>query len=84
VPLVEAIGDVSELVWDLDLDGYAADGNDLVYRTAVDVRDALLRPLQPSDILVTKVMVGVFGCVPACETHFKRGFGGLHGWASHR
>jgi hypothetical protein len=74
VPLVHAIADVPESVWDLDLDRYDADGIDLVYRTAVDVRDAL-RPLQASDTLVTKVMLGVFGCVPAFDTYFKKGFG---------
>ena len=61
-------------MWDLDLDGYDKDGIDLVYRTAADVRDAL-RPIQASDILVTKVMLGVFGCVPAFDTYFKKGFG---------
>ena len=28
-----------------------------------------------SDILVTKVMLGVFGSVPAFDTNFRRGFG---------
>jgi hypothetical protein len=28
-----------------------------------------------SDILVTKIMLGVFGSVPAFDTNFKRGFG---------
>jgi hypothetical protein len=74
VPLVETIADVPAEVWDLDLDGYDTPGIDLVHRTAADVRDAL-RPLQASNILVTKVMLGVFGCVPAFDTYFKKGFG---------
>jgi hypothetical protein len=61
-------------VWELDVDGYDADGLDLLYGTAADIRQAL-RPLQASDILVTKVMLGVFGCVPAFDTYFKKGFG---------
>lgn len=74
VPLIEAIADVPAEVWDLDLVDYDKDGIDLVHRTSADVRDAL-RPLQASDILVTKVMLGVFGCVPAFDTYFKKGFG---------
>lgn len=74
VPLVETIADVPPEVWDLDLDGYNSDGIDLVFRTAADVHHAL-RPLQASDILVTKIMLGVFGCVPAFDTYFKKGFG---------
>jgi len=74
VPLVETIADMPSELWDLDLDSYDQVGIDLVYRTAGDIRDAL-RPLQASNILVTKVMLGVFGCVPAFDTYFKKGFG---------
>lgn len=74
VPLVETIANVPSAVWDLDLDGYDAEGIELVDRTALDIRSAL-RPVEASDILVTKVMLGVFGCVPAFDTYFKKGFG---------
>lgn len=74
VPLIETIAEAPLEVWDLDLDGYDTEGIHLVHRTALDVRRAL-RPVEASDILVTKVMLGVFGCVPAFDTYFKRGFG---------
>lgn len=74
VPLIETVAEAPPEVWDLDLDGYDTEGIHLVYRTALDVRRAL-RPVEASDILVTKVMLGVFGCVPAFDTYFKKGFG---------
>jgi len=74
VPLIEAIANAPAEVWDLDLDGYDAEGINLVLRVAQDIRHALL-PVNASDILVTKVMLGVFGCVPAFDTYFKKGFG---------
>ncbi|SFR28413.1 hypothetical protein SAMN04488564_113261 [Lentzea waywayandensis] len=74
VPLIETLADAPAEVWDLDLDGYDRDGIDLVLRTALDVRRAL-RPVEASDTLVTKVMLGVFGCVPAFDTYFMKGFG---------
>lgn len=73
-PLIETIAATPPEVRHLDLDGYDTDGIDLVHRTALDVRRAL-RPVEASDILVTKVMLGVFGCVPAFDTYFKHGFG---------
>lgn len=73
VPLVERIANVPPALWELDLNGYDASGIDLVYQTALDIRSAL-RPVEASDILVTKVMLGVFGCVPAFDTYFKKGF----------
>lgn len=74
VPLIETIAVAPAEVWDLDLNDYDVQGIDLVQRTALDVRRAL-RPVAASDILVTKVMLGVFGCVPAFDTYFKKGFG---------
>lgn len=74
VPLIETVADARTQLWDLDLDRYDDEGIDLVYRTALEIRRAL-RPTEASDILVTKVMLGVFGCVPAFDTYFKKGFG---------
>jgi hypothetical protein len=31
-------------------------------------------PFNPSDTLVTKVLLGTFGCLPACDRYFKDGF----------
>jgi hypothetical protein len=31
-------------------------------------------PSQPSDILVTKIILGTIGCLPACDRYFKAGF----------
>ena len=45
-----------------------------MHRTALEVRHAFRR-IEASDILVTKVMLGVFGCVPAFDIYFKKGFG---------
>ena len=35
-------------------------------------------PYKPTDILVIKIMLGIFGNVPAFDTYFKRGFGVSH------
>ncbi|KAA1421254.1 hypothetical protein F0U44_02780 [Nocardioides humilatus] len=74
VPVVEAIASVPPTTWDLDLDHYNSQGIEQVHSTARVIRSAF-RPVQASDILVTKVMLGVFGCVPAFDTYFKKGFG---------
>jgi hypothetical protein len=73
-PLIETIAEVAPEIWDLDLDHYDTDGIDLVLQTVLDVRRAL-RPVEASDTLITKVMLGVFGCVPAFDTYFRKGFG---------
>ncbi len=45
----------------------------MVFDTARRITAAL--PNGASDILLTKIMLGTFGCVPAFDTYFKKGFG---------
>lgn len=72
-PLIEAIVSCPDEVWDVDAHGYAGDAIELILSTAGQIRAAL--PEGASDILVSKIMLGVFGCVPAFDTFFKKGFG---------
>lgn len=72
-PLIEAIASCPDDIWSIDAHCYDADTVDLLLATARHIRAAL--PEGASDILVTKVMLGVFGCVPAFDTYFKKGFG---------
>jgi len=72
-PLIEAIASSPDEVWDTDANGYTLDAIELVLSTARQIRVAL--PEGASDILVSKIMLGVFGCVPAFDTYFRKGFG---------
>lgn len=59
--------------WSLDADAYS----ESAITTAVEYARVLRGALHEgaSDILVTKVMLGTMGCVPAFDTNFKKGFG---------
>ena len=77
VPVLEAIGSTNGLVlksgetpWDIDLDGYTETTIKLLVLTAAKIRDA--RPGM-SDTLITKIMLGVFGNVPAFDDNFWYG-----------
>lgn len=73
IPLVQAIAAAPPALWELDLDAYDSGGIALILETAGDLRRAL-QPVTASETLITKVMLGVFGCVPAFDTYFKNGF----------
>lgn len=51
-----------------DVNGYDENGIGLVLSVARDIRASFRHPAR--DVLVTKVMLGVFGCVPAFDTYF--------------
>ena len=81
VPLVELIASAPYKLWELDVHKYDSEGLTLLMECVAKIREALhpeaWRPDEgvASDILVTKVLLGVFGCVPAFDRYFKKGFG---------
>lgn len=72
-PTVQAIVEAPPAVWELDVDAYGSDAIALLLDVGRSFRRAL--PGRSSDTLVTKAMLGVFGCVPAYDRFFRAGFG---------
>ena len=72
VPVVEVIVDTPPEVWGVDVDGYTDADCELLLETRDRLRSAF--PEGASNTLVTKIMLGVFGSVPAFDTFFKKGF----------
>lgn len=72
VPIVELVARAKTPLWDLDAHCYSDHSIAQLLETG-----GALRKIQPamSDTLITKIMLGVFGSVPAFDTNFKRGFG---------
>jgi hypothetical protein len=70
---VETILMAPDEIWTIDADGYSIENRDTILQVAEDLRRTL--PSPASDTLVTKIMLGVFGCVPALDSYFVRGFG---------
>lgn len=70
IPIIDVIAQADAALWDLDAHCYT-DSN---IRHICELADAF-RKVQPgmSDILVTKIMPGVFGSIPAFDTNFKKG-----------
>lgn len=74
-PVLKQIASEPTSIWDLDAHSYADDADevyDLSKRVRAGFKDAGVRA---SDTLVTKTMLGVFGCVPAFDRYFRMGFG---------
>jgi hypothetical protein len=72
VPVIEVISCTKPSLWEIDADSYNESSIQHILELAAKIRSAY--PAM-SDSLVTKIMLGVFGNVPAFDTNFKRGFG---------
>ena len=72
-PVIDAIVTAPAALWDLDVSGYTPEAID----EAIAVGRTLARVLPGgrSDTLLTKVMLGVFGCVPAFDRYVRNGLG---------
>ena len=79
VPSIDVIAAAPPAVWTTDANGYDLRGSSLLIGVADRIRGAV--PEGMTDTWVTKIMLGVFGCVPvgipipAFDTNSKRGFG---------
>jgi hypothetical protein len=72
-PVIEVIAAAEMNIWEIDAHAYTDESIHRLAEMDTQIRSAL--PEGASDILVTKIMLGVFGCVPAFDTYFKKGFG---------
>lgn len=71
-PVVDLISKSDVEFWTIDAQCY----DRVTIRRVLDMGANIARAIgSDSDTLVTKVMLGVFGCVPAFDQYFKRGFG---------
>lgn len=88
-PLVSVLANDLGYLWGLDVDGYDTETIPKLREAEIAVRRALrdapdveaaleghrLKRLVASETLTTKILLGVFGCVPAFDTYFRHGFG---------
>ena len=73
VPVVQAIADEPPVTWELDVPGYSEAGIAAVLALGDRIGTAYTFTAGP--VLVTKTMLGVFGCIPAFDRFFRLGFG---------
>lgn len=77
-PLMEYIASKECDVWDIDVHNYTEEGN---VKKLIDCGDTIRKLLgkhgdkkkEATDTLITKIMLGVFGNVPAFDEYFKAG-----------
>lgn len=72
VPIIEVVAAAPRSLWAIDAHKYSDDNIDRLLAAAQELRRA--RPGM-SDILVTKIMLGVYGNVPALDKYVKKGIG---------
>lgn len=74
VPLIKLISEYDKRIWLIDVNNYSDENIDLIIKCKKDLALVLRANKDVSDILTTKIMLGIFGNVPAFDSYFKQGF----------
>ena len=73
-PVIDVIAAAPAEVWDLDADRYSSGTWPVIRQLDQQIRRAFGHDNEVTSALATKVMLGVFGNIPAFDTRFRRGF----------
>ncbi len=69
--LIKKISQMEPELWEIDVDNYNENNVDLLIERRNDIFEVLKTERNPTETLLSKIMLGVFGNVPAFDTYFK-------------
>ena len=73
VPLLETVVRLDRRLWEIDVNSYTDENTRLLLEARVAIRAALGGETSVSDTLVSKIMLGIFGNVPAFDRFVRKG-----------
>jgi hypothetical protein len=74
-PLIRGIATFDNRIWTIDADSYDNENIEVLLDCRKMIVESLGKSYKPSDTLATKIMLGVFGNVPAFDDFFRNGLG---------
>lgn len=81
IPLIKHFDETDTSLWDIDVDKYLVGNNiDKITKEYGKIENILEKiKVSPTVTLVTKIMLGVYACVPAYDSYFTETFRGIYG-----
>lgn len=79
IPLIEYIAKLDKEIWQIDADEYSESNMKQIIEIYHNIKASLIPGKQAGLTLITKVMLGVFGFVPAFDQYFCNTFRELYG-----
>lgn len=73
-PVIEYIADLDKDIWNIDLDSYTEKNIAKIIEIYIGIKKALIKNGNTDLTLITKIMLGVFGFVPAFDQYFCNTF----------
>lgn len=76
-PLIEYIAEQDKSIWDIDVDNYNEQNMDIILEIYKQCKERLIHGNNAHLTLITKILLGVFGFVPAFDRYFKDAFSSI-------
>ena len=73
-PTIEYISSLDKSIWNIDVDTYTDENIQKIIEIYSEIKDTLIHNKQSDLTLITKVLLGVFGFVPAFDQYFCNTF----------
>lgn len=67
IPIIRFISRQENIAWEIDVQKYTDENINLLVDIYTNIRKIIKRQINPSIVLITKIMLGVFGSVPAFD-----------------
>ncbi len=78
-PTIRYIANLDESVWQIDVDKYSGENIQTIIKIYKDIRLLLINNGNADLTLVTKILLGVFGFIPAFDNYFCNSFREISG-----
>lgn len=73
-PTIKYIASLDEEIWDIDIDNYDEKNIHKIIKIYSDIKNELIKEGNSDLTLITKIMLGVFGFIPAFDQYFCNTF----------
>ena len=78
-PTIQHIATLDKSVWEIDVDNYDEKNIQTILKIYNDIKLCLIIKNNSHLTLITKILLGVFGCVPAFDNYFCNSFRDIFG-----
>lgn len=77
-PAIKYIETLDRTIWEIDVDTYNEENIQIIIKTYKDIKDRLIQNGNRDLTLITKLLLGVFGFIPAFDNFFATSFSKIY------
>ena len=78
ISTIQYIATLDKSVWEIDVDNYTEENMQTIIKIYKEIKDKLIENNNRDLTLITKVLLGVFGFIPAFDNYFGNSFRGIY------